>query len=123
MRERGSAALSAKALLQEYVSCWGYDGPGWRECGTSKITRSGHQSLDQQIASLTQGYLPAVASCDDIFVKVVFSWEPSEFTTVMIATEIPAAIKPYSMAVAPDSSRRNCLRMRTDLNPRFGAFK
>jgi hypothetical protein len=68
-------------------------------------------------------YLPAVASCDDIFVKVVFSWEPSEFTTVMITTEIPAAIKPYSMAVAPDSSRRNRLRRHTDLNPRFGAFK
>jgi hypothetical protein len=60
--------------------------------------------------------LPAVASCDDTFVKVVFNWEPSEFTTVMITTEIPAAIKPYSMAVAPDSSQRNRLRMHTDLN-------
>jgi hypothetical protein len=55
-------------------------------------------------AGLGGAYLPAVASCVDIFVKVVFSWEPSEFTTVMITTEIPAAIKPYSMAVAPDSS-------------------
>jgi hypothetical protein len=55
---------------------------------------------------------PAVASCDDIFVKVVLNWEPSEFTTVMITTDILAAINPYSMAVAPDSSRRNRLRMQ-----------
>jgi hypothetical protein len=44
-------------------------------------------------------YLPAVASCEEIFVKVLLSWLPSEFTTVMMATEIPAAINPYSMAV------------------------
>jgi len=31
-------------------------------------------------------------------------------TAVMIASEIPAAISPYSMAVAPDSSARNFLR-------------
>jgi hypothetical protein len=37
-------------------------------------------------------------------VKVVFSLEPRPETTVMIATEMPAAIRPYSMAVAPDSS-------------------
>src|SRR5882757_2074038 len=29
---------------------------------------------------------------------------PTFWTTVMIATEMPAAIRPYSMAVAPDSS-------------------
>jgi hypothetical protein len=68
-------------------------------------------------------YLPAVASCDDILAKVDFSMEPSEFTTVIMVTEIPAAIKAYSMAVAPDSSRRNRLRMHTDMNLRFGAFE
>jgi hypothetical protein len=31
---------------------------------------------------------------------------PSEFTAAMIASEMPAAIRPYSMAVAPDSSSR-----------------
>ena len=41
-------------------------------------------------------------SCVETVVKVFLSWPPSEFTTVMIATEMPAAIKPYSMAVAPD---------------------
>ena len=34
--------------------------------------------------------------------KVVLSVEPRLFTAVMIASAIPAAIKPYSIAVAPD---------------------
>src|SRR5580704_15729786 len=49
-------------------------------------------------------YLPAVASCELTVLKVVCNWVPRAFTTAMIATEIPAAINPYSMAVAPDSS-------------------
>src|SRR5215210_3230505 len=36
--------------------------------------------------------------------NVVLSLVPRPCTTVMIATEMPAAIRPYSMAVAPDSS-------------------
>ena len=34
--------------------------------------------------------------------NVDLSCEPSVFTTVMIATEMPAAIRPYSIAVAPE---------------------
>jgi hypothetical protein len=41
---------------------------------------------------------------------VVLRLVPTPLTTVMITTEIPAAIRPYSMAVAPVSSARN-LRM------------
>ena len=37
-------------------------------------------------------------------VKVVLRVVPSAVTTVMIAIEMPAAIKPYSIAVAPESS-------------------
>jgi hypothetical protein len=36
-----------------------------------------------------------------------FNVVPSVLTTAMIATEMPAAIKPYSIAVAPDSFLRN----------------
>ena len=36
--------------------------------------------------------------------NAVLSFEPRPCTTAMMATEIPAAIRPYSMAVAPDSS-------------------
>jgi hypothetical protein len=38
--------------------------------------------------------------------KFVFRVEPIPLTAVMITIEMPAAIKPYSMAVAPDSSFR-----------------
>jgi hypothetical protein len=41
--------------------------------------------------------------------KFVESWLPTPFTAVMIAIAIPAAIRPYSMAVAPDSSLKNDL--------------
>src|SRR6202158_1589718 len=37
-------------------------------------------------------------------VNLVFRLAPRPLTTAMIASEMPAAIRPYSMAVAPDSS-------------------
>jgi hypothetical protein len=43
-------------------------------------------------------------------VNLVLSFAPSPFTTTIMASAMPAAIKPYSIAVAPDSSARN-LRM------------
>src|SRR5450631_3286533 len=49
-------------------------------------------------------YLPAVASCDVTVLNVLVSCVPRPLTAAMMATEMPAAIKPYSMAVAPDSS-------------------
>jgi len=45
----------------------------------------------------------------EIVTKFVDSWVPRPFTAVMIAIAIPAAIRPYSMAVAPDSSLKNDL--------------
>jgi len=54
---------------------------------------------------------PAEAAFDyfrELLIEVNFalSLTPSPFTTEMIASEIPAAINPYSMAVAPDSLRK-----------------
>jgi hypothetical protein len=54
-------------------------------------------------------YRPAVASWEDTPLNVELSCEPSELTTAIIATEMPAAINPYSMAVAPDSSLTKAL--------------
>src|SRR5262245_31329513 len=45
-----------------------------------------------------------------MLLNVVFNFVPRPFTTAMIATEIPAAIRPYSIAVAPLLSFRK-LRM------------
>jgi hypothetical protein len=42
-----------------------------------------------------------------MLLNVLESFVPRPFTTVMIATEMPAAINPYSIAVAPESSRAN----------------
>ncbi len=45
--------------------------------------------------------------------NVALSWLPRAFTTPMIATAMPAAIRPYSMAVAPYSSFRNATSFET----------
>ena len=37
-----------------------------------------------------------------IELKLAFRVEPRPFTAAMIASEMPAAIRPYSIAVAPD---------------------
>jgi len=50
---------------------------------------------------------PVYFSEVEMLVKVVVSAVPTPFTAVMIAIAIPAAIRPYSMAVAPDSSLKN----------------
>jgi hypothetical protein len=47
-----------------------------------------------------------------IEVNLSFRFVPRPLTTAIIANEIPAAIKPYSIAVAPDSSDRNFDKVR-----------
>jgi hypothetical protein len=44
------------------------------------------------------------AVCTDV--KVVFRLLPVLWTATMMATEMPAAMRPYSIAVAPVSSRK-----------------
>ncbi len=45
-----------------------------------------------------------------MFENVPFSVEPRPFTAAMIANEMPAAMRPYSIAVAPAWSAQNVLR-------------
>ncbi len=54
-----------------------------------------------------------VSYCSPVLtaVNLVLRLVPRPLTTVMIASEIPAAIRPYSIAVAPDSLAKNLLRM------------
>src|SRR4029453_9158092 len=74
--------------IREVFRCTGKKrapaGPGQRE------PRAGNQDI----------YLTAVW----MLVNVVFRPLPTVPTTVTMATEMPAAMRPYSMAVAPDSS-------------------
>ena len=50
-------------------------------------------------------YLSAV----DTLVNVVFKLDPTPATATIMAIEIPAAMSPYSIAVAPVSLHKNCL--------------
>ena len=45
-------------------------------------------------------------SCSEMKANLVFKVEPIAVTVPMITTEMPAAMRPYSIAVAPDSSFR-----------------
>jgi hypothetical protein len=47
-----------------------------------------------------------------IELNIVFRLLPRPLTAAMIASEMPAAISPYSMAVAPDSSLQNSRKER-----------
>ena len=47
-----------------------------------------------------------------MLLKLVFRVEPRPLTAAMIASAIPAAIRPYSIAVAPDWSDKNFKKMR-----------
>jgi hypothetical protein len=47
-----------------------------------------------------------------IEVKFVLRVVPRPFTAAIIASEMPAAMRPYSIAVAPDSSDKNFKRTR-----------
>jgi hypothetical protein len=48
----------------------------------------------------------------EMLVNVVLRLPPSVLTTAMMATEMPAAIRPYSIAVAPDRSVQNRIKCR-----------
>jgi hypothetical protein len=50
-----------------------------------------------------------------IVVNVVPKLVPTVVAAVMIATAMSAAIRPYSMAVAPDSSAKSFLKNRHGL--------
>jgi hypothetical protein len=59
--------------------------------------------------STSQSFGYAAAYFNELLIEVnlVLSLVPSPFTTAIIASAMPAAISPYSMAVAPVSSARN----------------
>jgi hypothetical protein len=48
----------------------------------------------------------------ETLVKVVDNWVPTAVIAVMMTTAMSAAIRPYSIAVAPDSSEMKDLRTR-----------
>jgi hypothetical protein len=55
----------------------------------------------------------------ETLLNVVFRLVPRACTVAMIATAMPAAIKPYSMAVAPDWSDRKAVKLRNMIEPLY----
>jgi len=66
---------------------------------------------DQIATKIQPDYSPLVCGGElsDVLIvaKFVLSWLPTPLTAAMIAIAMPAAMRPYSIAVAPDSSFRN----------------
>jgi len=75
--------------------------------GTVSQKKKPRRGVDRDF--FNRQFLRAYLIAFDTFVNVVFKLAPVVFTTAIIATAMPAAIRPYSIAVAPDSSRMNCI--------------
>src|SRR6201999_345268 len=58
-----------------------------------------------------------------MLVNLVFNVEPRPLTAAMMARLMPAAIRPYSMAVAADSSFRNLKNIRDNPTSWFFAAR
>src|SRR5436305_13217851 len=67
---------------------------------TAPQTRKAPGSPRPLLCSRDTAYFRLVEMNSNLVLRVV----PMPLTATMITTEIPAAIRPYSMAVAPDSS-------------------
>ena len=79
---------------------WGLAHETIERAGT--VTKIGSSPALPQ--SWTAAYLPAALSLAETRPNRLDRSVPIAFTAVMMATAMPAAIRPYSMAVAPDSS-------------------
>ncbi len=65
------------------------------------------EELDAEVAAVVRALSTTV--------KMLVSEPPNEVRAAMAATETRAAIRPYSMAVAPDSSLTNLTKMRLSM--------
>jgi hypothetical protein len=69
--------------------------------------RDGGQTESPGICAGVSGQqceISSYLSAAETVLNVAFKFVPSACTVAMIATAMPAAMRPYSMAVAPDSS-------------------
>ncbi len=82
----------------------------------SSLSASGPGSPGPLMCFRANAYFIAV----EIVWNVVLRLVPTPWTAAMITTEIPAAIRPYSMAVAPDSSfTKRAIRFFIGLNSMY----
>jgi hypothetical protein len=104
----GSSELVSNVISLMQFGHWIWY-PGFNRCARSlNGVRQWEQiifirSVIEALLPRPSGYLRDVL----IDVNLVLRLVPKPFTTAMIASEMPAAIRPYSMAVAPVSSAIN----------------
>jgi hypothetical protein len=72
--------------------------------------------MSSHVASAPNDYFSEVLMATNLLLSLV----PTPSTAVMIAIAIPAAIRPYSIAVAPDSSARKFLNILAIVIAFFG---
>jgi hypothetical protein len=71
--------------------------------------------LDRSLRTMRRNYFSELL----IEVNLVLSFEPNPFTAAITARAMPAAIRPYSMAVAAVSSFKNLEMVFTPVLPRY----
>jgi hypothetical protein len=94
--------------------------PSWKRNGPSQPERAEAEasSFSHDCRRVKVALLPLRKGAPDYFSEVLIDvnlslmLEPRPLTMAMIAREMPAAIRPYSIAVAPDSSDKNLRKVR-----------
>src|SRR6266511_679372 len=82
-------------------------------CLCRKEKRPWRRPEPEEIRTRFQVYFSAFCT----LVKVPLRFVPTPCTTTMMATEMPAAMRPYSIAVAPESSRKKRFNIDMRLSP------
>jgi hypothetical protein len=82
------------------------------ETAGAKVVRVDHPT--ECVTSTTERKEQPQRTLVDMVVKVVLSAVPTAVTAVMITTAMSAAIRPYSIAVAPASSVKNFWKIMLD---------
>src|SRR5262245_25199065 len=72
-----------------------------------RAARSGKKPPSPAASLKSSHVWTAYFNCVEMLLNLPLRLEPIALTVAMITTEMPAAIRPYSIAVAPDSSFRN----------------
>jgi hypothetical protein len=85
------------------------------------ISRVGGLSARRKLSAKCNRGVSSYFTAVEIDPNVVLRLVPTPFTAAMRATAMPDAMRPYSMAVAPDSSLRKAANFRRIIQTQMGA--
>jgi hypothetical protein len=87
------------------------------------ISRVGGLSARRKLAAKYKRGVSSYFTAVEIDPNVVLRLVPTPFTAAMRATAMPDAMRPYSMAVAPDSSLRKAANFRRIIQTQLGCAR